>query len=388
MAPAIVYHPIEWAIQRLTAAEVDVPRLEAQLLLGLALGITRTAVIGGLFEPLSEEKQKRFVQLVEARAAHVPLAYLRGTQEFYGLEFEVSPAVLIPRPETEMLVDFALERLSRSGPVGDSQSATAIQWHNGSLGRPPARRVPANAGGEGRQSRPPTPNSGGEGLARRGPTSDGRPPTPNSGGEGLARRYPDTRLFADVGTGSGCIAIAALVHCPGSRCVAFDLSSDALQVATGNAARHGVLDRIELVQGDLFRNSPIGQFDLILSNPPYVATGELHGLQAEVRISEPRMALDGGPDGLDLYRRLVPASLLRLTPGGALAVEVGMGQACDVAEVFERNGFCDIEIRKDLAGIERLVAGCRPGSVSTVKPDAVMSVNTETGEGVEWQPTV
>jgi len=310
--------PVGWAARHLTLAGLESPRLEAQLLLALALGTTRTAVIAGLFAPLNSEGWQRFEGLVTARAARVPLAYLRGSQEFYGLDFNVRSAVLIPRPETEMLVDFALERM-----------------------------------------RPNTEH-----------------PTPN------------TLCFADVGTGSGCIAVSALVHCPGSRCVAFDLSADALQVARANAARHGVLDRLELAQSDLLSDSPIDLFDVILSNPPYIATPELENLQPEVRESEPRIALDGGPDGLDIYRRLAPAAFPRLKPAGALAVEVGMGQAPALVEIFRASGFCDIEIRKDLAGIERLVAGYRQTPNPEVKPEPIASVNRETGLEVEWQPKV
>ena len=291
MTPVETMDPIEWAVRGLKAVGIDSPRLEAQLLLALALGTTRTAVVAGLYRPLEDVDCKRFEDLVEARCARTPLAYLRGSQEFYGLDFEVSPAVLIPRPETEMLVDFALEWYLDSSDHSDRSGQS----------------VPHN--------------------------------------------------LADVGTGSGCVAIAALTRCPRWRCAAFDLSRAALQVARRNAVRHAAADRLRFVQSDLLTGAHAGRFGLILSNPPYVATDELERLQPEVRNCEPRIALDGGADGLNAYRRLTPMAQRSLVPGGCVAVEVGMGQASEVANIFACAGFRKIEIRKDLAGIERLVSG-------------------------------
>ncbi len=265
--------------------------MEAQLLLALALGITRTSVAAGLFDLNGSVEQARFQELVELRRRRVPLAYLRGAQEFYGLSFEVGPAALIPRPETEMLVAFALERLEAAG------------------------RWAADA------------------------------------------RQPFQPVIADVGTGSGCIAIAVLAHCPAARGAAFDISGEALEIARRNATRHTVSGRLGFVRGDLLSGAASGRFDLILSNPPYIPTGELDGLQPEVRDSEPRMALDGGQDGLAPYRRLAPSALRCLAPGGSLVVEVGQGQAADVARIFTAAGLSEVEIRQDLAGIDRLVAG-------------------------------
>lgn len=279
--------PVGWAARRLAECGVEAPRLEAQLLLALALGITRTAVTAGLFECLGSAESARFQDLVESRYGRAPLAYLRGTQEFYGLDFEVGPAVLIPRPETEMLVDFALEKLAE----GRS---------NRSLAFPP--------------------------------------------------------ILADVGTGSGCIAIAALAHCPQAVGVAFELSASALEIARRNAVRHTVADRLRFVRSDLLCGAAADRFDLILSNPPYIPTGELAGLQPEVRDFEPRLALEGGTDGLAPYRRLAPMAQHCLAPGGSIAVEVGQGQAPDVARIFADAGLSEIEVRRDLAGIERLVA--------------------------------
>ena len=254
--------------------------MEAQLLLALALGITRTTVTAGLYELLGSAERGRFQDLVESRCSRAPLAYLRGTQEFYGLDFDVGPAVLIPRPETEMLVEFAREMLDA-----------------GCTACPYVCELPRGA---------------------------------TSAQAGFRMR------FADVGTGSGCIAVAVL--------------------ARRNAVRHSVDSRLRFVRSDFLAGASAGRFDLILSNPPYIPSGELAGLQPEVRDSEPALALDGGPDGLAPYRRLAPLARHSLALGGSLAVEVGQGQAPDVARIFAGAGLSRIEVRRDLAGIERLVA--------------------------------
>ena len=281
--------PVAWAARELAGCGVESARLEAQLLLALTLGATRTAVVAGLHRPLDSADRARFEALVAARCARTPLAYLRGTQEFYGLEFEVGPAVLIPRPETEMLVDFAREALTSAGAVGQ------------------------------------------------------RP------------------MVADVGTGSGCIAVAVLHHAPAARGLALDISPSALTVARGNAARHAVISRLGFVRSDLLSGVASGSLNLVLSNPPYIPTGGLAGLQPEVRDAEPRSALDGGPDGLEFYRRLAPQARRCLTAGGSVAVEVGQGQAPGVADIFECAGLTDIDLRRDLAGIERVVIGRNAG---------------------------
>ena len=302
--------PVGWAARRLSASGVESPRLEAQLLLALALGISRTAVTAGLFGPLDGERQRRFHDLVTARCSHVPLAYLRGTQEFYSLDFEVGTAVLIPRSETEMLVEFALETFAAAANM------------------PEARLHSSKTSAD---------------LEARA----------NDSGSSIRR---DRWTLADVGTGSGCIAISALFHLPSARGVAVDISRAALEVAGRNADRHVVTERLRFVQGDLLSGAAAGSFDLILSNPPYIPSGDLEGLQAEVRDSEPRLALDGGPDGLAPYRVLAVSARRCLKRGGRLAVEVGQGQSEDVASLFESAGMSGIEVRKDLAGIERLVS--------------------------------
>jgi len=269
---------LPWAIRRLDGAGIENPRFEAQLLLALALGVSRTTLLAGLRPDLSAMEFQSFQHLVGERERRVPLAYLRGTQEFYGLPFTVTPATLIPRPETEMLVEFVLEK------------------------------------------------------------------------------SPD--FLVDVGTGSGCIPIAVLAHCSWARAIGVDLSVEALGVARRNAVANGVGDRLRLARGNMLRGLG-SEVDLLVSNPPYIPTAEVEGLQAEVRDFEPRMALDGGEDGLALLRGLAEEARRVLRPGGWVAVEVAQGQAGEVAELFAAQGLSDIGARRDLAGIERIVYGKR-----------------------------
>ncbi len=275
--------PVAYAQVRLKAVGIDSPRFEAQLLVGMVLGISRTAVTAQLHPQMSPSQFEMLHDFITRREKREPLAYIRTTQDFYGREFSVSPAVLIPRPETEMLVDFALER-----------TPTSLPFH-----------------------------------------------------------------FAEVGTGSGCIAISILQERPHSTCVAVDISEGALRIARKNAEKLGVVDRVEFVHGDLLAGFPPDSFDLILSNPPYIPTGDISTLQREVSRFEPELALDGGADGLELYRRLTAQAAMALRPEGWIAVEIGMGQSEAVTSLFAAAGLQSIETRLDLAGIERVALGRR-----------------------------
>ena len=280
---SLLPEPVAYAQARLKAAGVDSPRFEAQLLVGMVLGISRTAVTVQLHPQMSPAQFEVLRDFVSRRENREPLAYIRTTQDFYGREFSISPEVLIPRPETEMLVDFAFER-------------TPIRLHF---------------------------------------------------------------RFAEVGTGSGCIAISVLAERPLSTCVAVDISDGALRIARKNAEKQDVVDRIQFVHGDLLEGFPLTSFDLILSNPPYIPTGDISTLQPEVSRFEPKLALDGGEDGLELYRRLTAQAAIVLRPGGWIAVEIGMGQSEEVTSLFEAAGLKDIESRLDLAGIGRVALGRR-----------------------------
>jgi release factor glutamine methyltransferase len=265
-------------------------RREAGSLLAHALGRDRAYLFTHDDERLGEEESSAFRRLVERRAAGEPLQYVTGRQEFYGLDFEVTPDVLIPRPETELLVEAALEVLR-------------------------AHAAP---------------------------------------------------LVCDVGTGSGCIAVALLHERADARAVALDISSAALRVARRNAERHGVSERLAALVSDCFdalRGGGPGRarFPLVVSNPPYIAEGELAGLQREVRDHEPRAALTPGGDGLSVIRRLVSEAPEFLEPGGHLLFEIGFGQHEQVAALLDPNVWTLLDIRRDLQGIPRLVALRRRG---------------------------
>ncbi|HET6284383.1 MAG TPA: peptide chain release factor N(5)-glutamine methyltransferase, partial [Polyangia bacterium] len=246
--------------------------------------------------PLTAPELAALRELVKRRQAGESVAYIVGKKEFFGLELAVDARVLVPRPDTETLVDEALARLPLPPPA-------------------------------------PAPE----------PSSADVPPPPK---------------IADVGTGSGAIAIAIATQRPGARVFASDISADALVVAQENATRRGC--DITFVAGDL--DAPLvalGPFHVIAANLPYIPTADLAGLPPEVK-AEPALALDGGPDGLDLVRRLVAAAPSLLVPQGALVLEVGAGQAQPTATLLQQAGFVDIRLRRDLGSTERVVSGLKP----------------------------
>ncbi|MGI6142693.1 MAG: peptide chain release factor N(5)-glutamine methyltransferase [bacterium] len=283
----------------LKAGQRDNARLDAEVLLRYLLGISRTELYRDLDEDLPALVLSRYRELLSRRAAGEPLQYLTGQREFMGLDFLVTPAVLIPRPETEIVVETALE-LARNGLY-------------------PADR-----------------------------------------GEGRGRSL----TLVDMGTGSGAIAVSLARFLPGARVYGVDISGAALAVAWENARRHGVADRITLCCGDFF--APLASLDLfsrvdlLVSNPPYIPGEDLAHLPREVREFEPLLALDGGREGLDFYRRLAAGVPAFLRPGGWIVLEVGQGQAAAVQELLEAAGcFSSFRVVPDLAGIPRVVAAVR-----------------------------
>jgi release factor glutamine methyltransferase len=286
---------LAWATDQLRLAG-DTPRLDAELLLAHVLGWPRARLLAERREPLSDEQWSAFSALVARRRALEPVAYLVGHKEFYGLDFLVDRRVLVPRPETELLVELTL-------------AAAA--------------------------ARPRTKDQG-----------------PIEGAEVPLVFGPSSLVIADVGTGSGCIAVALAVHLPHVAVMAIDRSPDALDVARQNVIRHGVVERVWLLEGNLL--AALGQpADLIVSNPPYTILDEI---DAGVRRSEPHAALDGGADGLEVYRRLLAAAPGKLRPGGAILLEIGATQAAAVS-VLARQSFrgAEIQVHKDLAGRDRVV---------------------------------
>jgi release factor glutamine methyltransferase len=280
MTGASVREALESAIDGLRAAGVEDPRLDAELLLGEAMGCGRAALVadGGVEVPAPAAR--RFGEMVRRRLRREPVAYILGRKGFRSLDLVVDRRVLIPRPETELLVELAVEL--------------------------------------------------------------------------------EPAAVLDVGTGSGAIALAVAEELPGCEVTATDTSTGALEVARANADRLGLAARVRFLEGTL---PPEGEsFDLVLANLPYVAERDWPSLQAEVTEWEPREALLAGPDGLDAYRALIPEGAGHLhryaeQMAGALAVEVGDGQAEAVGALMREAGFGAIETRKDLAGIERVVLG-------------------------------
>jgi len=268
-------------------AGVENARLEAEGLLAHSLKAGRAALYARLKEELGDEAAWSFLGLVGRRAAREPSQYLTGEAEFCGLTFSVTPAVLIPRPETEILVE------EGAGYLKENAAA----------------------------------------------------------------------LVADLGTGSGCIAVSLALRLPGAQVYAVDSSVFALEVAGKNARAHGVDGRVKFLLGDLF--GPLeseglsGKLDLIVSNPPYIPSGEIPGLQPEV-LYEPIGALDGGPDGLEFIKWLINRSPVYLKAGGWLLIEIGMGQADSVRSLVEAEAALEyIGFIKDFAGIERVLVAKR-----------------------------
>jgi release factor glutamine methyltransferase len=276
---APVGEALEAAVEAMAAAAVDDPRLDAELLLAEATGRSRAALVADPGAEVPPAAGRRFGEMVRRRLRREPVAYILGRKGFRRLELAVDPRVLVPRPETELLVELALELR-------------------------PARVL-------------------------------------------------------DVGTGSGAIALAVADELPDAEVTATDTSSVALEVARANAERLGLSQRVRFLEGTLPAD---GAFDLVLANLPYVAERDWRSLQPEVTQFEPREALLAGPDGLAVYRALIPECALLLSRyanqrKGALAVEVGEGQAPAVAELMRKAGLAEVETRRDLAGIKRVVVG-------------------------------
>jgi release factor glutamine methyltransferase len=279
---------LKWATDDFRTRGIESPRLDAELLVGHALTLTRTEIIVQLDRPLMAGELAKLRDLVKRRRAREPIAYLRGHREFYGREFRVDKRVLIPRPDTEILVETALRR-----SAARSLSMRAL----------------------------------------------------------------------DLCTGSGCVAITMARERPTARVYGIDISEDALAVARDNALRLGAYNaafgRSDLFAGvDALAGAGV-RFDVITANPPYIATEELQTLAPDIRDFEPRLALDGGQDGLAFFQRIAEGARERLEPHGVLAVEVGAGEAEAVEAIFEAAGYTHVERAKDYARIERVVSGLR-----------------------------
>ena len=253
-------------------------QLEAELIVSYVLGVTRAKLYSDLQEEFANDHYADVEKMLAARMKKYPLAYLLGHREFYGREFYVAPAVMIPRQETETLVERA-----------------------------------------------------------------------------LAISVDRTSIIVDVGTGSGVIAVTAAAHLPVATIVAVDISIDALKVAAINARHHEVINRVEFVMGDLL-GPIVGPVDMVIANLPYIPEGDLETLQDEIRFYEPKLALTGGSDGLELIQRLLSQAPEVLAPGGTILLEIGSPQRKDTIRLVEMAfPFAHIQVLQDLAGWDRVL---------------------------------
>jgi len=264
--------------ERLRQSGIESPELDARILIGHVLGLDHAGLAAAEKQELRASVAERIEAFAIRRLAHEPVARIIGEKEFWGLSFQVTPAVLVPRPETETLVELALSLVQRTAPLH----------------------------------------------------------------------------IADLGTGSGAILLAVLSELPQARGTGIDVSADALHVARANAERLALADRADFALCDFA--SVEGAFDLVVSNPPYIASGDIAGLAPEVREYDPRQALDGGPDGLAAYRTIATVAPRLLHHAGHLVVEIGAGQEAPVSELFAQNGLVITDVRHDLSGIPRALA--------------------------------
>ena len=270
------------------SAQFDTPELDARLLVGAATRLDLTGMALSAQRQLADDEAERLAAVVARRLQHEPVARILGEKEFWGLRFQLSADTLVPRADTETVVEAALELVRASGEP------------------------------------------------------------------------PEAMRIADIGTGSGAILLALLHELPFATGVGTDISAGALQMAKANAEQLGLGDRATFVECD-YCEKLTGMFDLIVSNPPYIMRGEISALAREVRDYDPRRALDGGSDGLVAYRAMTRDIAALLNQGGAFALEVGRGQADDVAELLQLAGLQVVRPhRVDLAGIARVVWGRKP----------------------------
>ena len=273
---------LAWAADDFASRQIDSARLDAELLLGHALGVDRIRLIIDRARPLAPDELATYRELIKRRRAGEPVAYIRGTREFYGLPFVVDRRALVPRPDTETLVEVALHRtLPRS-------------LHGRAL---------------------------------------------------------------DLCTGSGCVAIAFAHQRPTWEIVGVDIDDASVELARENALRLGAVPEARFVTGDLF--DPVAKadrFDLITANPPYIPTADYESLDPTIRDYEPRHALDGGADGLDLVRRIIRAAPAHLEPGGWLALEIGCDHGAQVRALLGEAGLTSVRVDRDCAGLDRVAS--------------------------------
>jgi len=271
------------SIEKLNNAGIEASTHEAGVILCHAIKVNRAFLYAHPERVLNEEEVRSVLDIIEKRCQRIPLQQLLGVQEFMSLPFKVNGNVLIPRQDTEILVETVISH---------------------------------------------------------------------------CQKVPGSKRIADMGTGSGAIAVSLARYITDAQVTAVDISEKALSIARENAAQNNVQDKITFVRSDLYEN--LGNekvYDVIVSNPPYIPTEDIKGLEPEVKNYEPMLALDGGTDGLDFYRKITEGAKEILGENGFIAYEVGIYQAASVANILNKNGFSDIRIIKDLSGLERVVCG-------------------------------
>jgi release factor glutamine methyltransferase len=264
--------------ERFRCAGIESPELDARILIGHALGLDHAGLAAAEKQSLPDAASLQIEDLAVRRLAHEPVARIVGEKEFWGLSFRVTPAVLVPRPETETVIELALSLVDRVAPL----------------------------------------------------------------------------RIADLGVGSGAILLALLSELPHARGTGIDIAADALDAVRTNAQRLGLADRADVALRDFAAAE--GAFDLVVSNPPYIASADIAALSPDVREYDPHHALDGGPDGLAAYRTIAAIAPRLLRPAGRLVVEIGAGQENAVSELFAHNGLAITAARHDLSGILRALA--------------------------------
>jgi release factor glutamine methyltransferase len=278
---------IDWAYETFLAHDVPSPRLNAELLMMFVLGRERAYVYAYPERELTREEQERYEEAIGERARGCPTQYITGHQEFWGLDLLVTPAVLIPRPETEHVVETVLELM-----------------------------------------------------------------------KDYSRQHPGGPRLVDVGTGSGCLALALASELRQAEVHACDISDAALEMARVNAARLALDQRVQFRKSDLLAAYPNETFDFVVSNPPYVGELEEHSVQRQVREFEPRIAVFSGQEGMDIYRRLIPQAREALKPGGWFVAEIGFSAEAKVKELL--TGWESVQVTADLQGIPRVIAARTP----------------------------
>lgn len=275
-----------WADKELSKADIQGPGLDAEVLLTYVTGLDRLNLYRDPDQVLSAEIQSAYRDLIIERCGGKPVAYIIGQKEFMSLDFTVNSNVLIPRPETEIIVEWVIDKVKKNPGKNDNP------------------------------------------------------------------------VILDIGTGSGAIAVSLARYLPQAGIMAIDISSGALEVARMNAAKNAVGDRVAFLKSNLLEDVPIelnGKGTFVVANLPYIPSADIPGLQREVAVFEPRLALDGGVDGLELYRKLIPQAWEILRPGGWLGMEIGMDQAALLTPMLSAGGWGNLQVLKDYAELDRFV---------------------------------